>query len=762
MALLTSIAVPLSYSIVMISAVWWPVMPNAVWLIPVSLMSIACLITRRWILFATFIAMSLTLIQGNLYKYQSRVLFQFGTDITIKARVDSYFKKITHGYEVEATVLTINGQKIPLFFRPNVLLRSLSALPPGAIVTAPMSVSSISGALNRAGFDREKHLFSRGIAANVTLSAKNHTIVVSRPHWRATFHRAVRHATQHSRFQGLYLALIFGDRSELTDEVWRQLQYSGLSHLIAISGLHVGIVFALGYTLANATFTLSKLLLRPKARAWLTIYELPLSLFVGFAIALVYCALGYFAISTVRALIMLAVISVLLLWQARIHRMVVILLASSVVLTLVPFSAASLSFWLSFSAVTILVMTHTWLAMRRTQNVFVAAASLHLALSLCFIPIVGYLFQGLSLLGALYNIVFVAWFSICIVPLSLIAALLTMITTELDWLWDILDTALVPLEFAIGFAPLFWLDIGPKELVVLLPLVALVLLYRWLSRQALYTLVLLTIVLRVCMERESEVSVQFYDVGHGLAVAIIQGDEAVIYDTGSAKGNFSMADSVVTPNLIAAGVSRVEGLILSHSDNDHAGGARALQKRWQPTWIRRPEGSTPATQCVRGANWRWRAIEFIALWPPKRVVRAYNPHSCVVLVTYKETHQTKRLLLTGDIEKVSEILLARQLEPLSIDVMSVPHHGSSTSSSSFLHRTIEAKNVVASTRFQSRWSLPSPRVREQYQQNGSVWFETGVDGQVSFDFSGQEIIVSTARSEYLDPWYRQMLRSRVE
>jgi competence protein ComEC len=737
-------------------------MPSTVWLIPASLISIACLITRRWILSAAFIAMSLALIQGNLFKYQSRVLFQFGTDITIKARVDSYFKKITHGNEVQATVLTVNDQKIPLLLRPKVLLRSPTALPPGAFITASVSVNPIFGTLNRAGFDREKHLFSQGIAANVTLSTKNHTIVVSRPHWRASFHRAVRSATKHSRFQGLYLALIFGDRSELGDEMRRQLQYSGLSHLIAISGLHVGIVFALGYAVATMVFTLIKIVLRSKARAWLTLYGLPLSLFIGFVFALSYCALGYFAISTVRALIMLAVISGLLLWQARIHRLVIILLASSAVLTLVPFSAASLSFWLSFSAVILLVLTHTWLATKRQQNAIVTALSLHLVLSLCFVPIVGYLFHGLSLIGALYNVLFVAWFSVCIVPLSLLSALLSMVTTHLVWLWDILDVALTPLEFALGFAPLFWWDIGVMELVFLLPLVVMVLLYRWLSEQALYIFVLLTIAMRFCIGGESEVSIQFFDVGHGLAVAIIQGEEAVIYDTGSANDHFSMADTVVTPNLIAAGVSRVEGLILSHGDNDHAGGVLALQNRWHPTWIRRPEGNTTGTQCVQGTHWRWKALEFTVLWPPKRVHRAYNPHSCVVLVTFENGNQSKRLLLTGDIEKVSEILLARHLKPLSIDVMSVPHHGSRTSSSSFLHRTIEAKNVVASTRFQSRWSLPSPRVREQYQQNGSVWFETGVDGQVSFDFSGQEITVSTVRSEYLDPWYRQMLRSRVE
>jgi len=150
------------------------------------------------------------------------------------------------------------------------------------------------------------------------------------------------------------------------------------------------------------------------------------------------------------------------------------------------------------------------------------------------------------------------------------------------------------------------------------------------------------------------------------------------------------------------------------------------------------------------------------LWPPARVTRAYNPHSCVILVTYQETDRTFRLLLTGDIEKVSEILLSRELEPLSIDVMSVPHHGSKTSSSRYLHQTIDADYAVASNQFDSRWQLPSPVVREQYQNNGSIWYETGRSGQVSFQFIGQEIIVSTARSDYLAPWYRQMLRSRVE
>ncbi|USD59377.1 DNA internalization-related competence protein ComEC/Rec2 [Vibrio sp. SCSIO 43140] len=759
MALLTGIAVPLSYSLVMISAVWWPEMPSIFWLIPTCCTCIACLLKRRWVLSAVFAAMSVALIQGNLFKYQSEVLFRFGTDITIKAQVDSYFKKISHGYEVHATITAINGHPIPSFKAPKVRLRTPFALEAGATFFGPIQLKRLSGVLNQVGFDREKHAFSQGIVGIATLANKKHSFSVSKYHWRAKAHDAVKVATENSPFQGLYLALVFGDRSMLPIEQRKSLQQSGLSHLIAISGLHIGVIFGMGYWVAKSLISFLKLVLPYKLGSNLVHSGQFWSLSIGLLFAYWYCALGFFAISTVRALIMLGILSLLLLTQVRIHRLMVLLVSAAVVLTLVPFSAASMSFWLSFFAVGALLLTLTLLG--KTRGV-IAIVSLHLVLSGLFIPLIGFLFHGIPLLSAAYNFVFVPWFSFCIVPLTLLAAAINMMGFSSDCLWFLLDQALLPLDLLLPYASSFWTPIVHNDLMFVVVLLVSVLCFKWLSTSMITVVFLVSAVQYSMMHREEKVSVHFLDVGHGLSVAIVQGDEAVVYDTGRATPTFSMAEAVLIPNLRALGVKRLEGLILSHADNDHAGGEADLKQNMPPRWIRRPEGNSQVNSCIRGERWKWGAVDFEVLWPPAKVTRAYNPHSCVILVTYQETDRTYRLLLTGDIEKVSEILLSRELEPLSIDVMSVPHHGSKTSSSRYLHQTINADYAVASNQFDSRWQLPSPVVREQYQNNGSIWYETGRTGQVTFQFVGQEIIVSTARSDYLAPWYRQMLRSRVE
>lgn len=155
-------------------------------------------------------------------------------------------------------------------------------------------------------------------------------------------------ATENSPFQGLYLALVFGDRSVLPIEQRKSLQQSGLSHLIAISGLHIGVIFGMGYWVAKSLISFLKLVLPYKLGSNLVHSGQFWSLSIGLLFAYWYCALGFFAISTVRAFIMLGILSLLLLTQVRIHRLMVLLVSAAVVLTLVPFSPASMSFWLSF------------------------------------------------------------------------------------------------------------------------------------------------------------------------------------------------------------------------------------------------------------------------------------------------------------------------------------------------------------------------------------------------------------------------------
>ncbi|MGR5178372.1 DNA internalization-related competence protein ComEC/Rec2 [Vibrio parahaemolyticus] len=759
MTLLSGILAPLLYTLIIVSAVWWPIMPHYYWLIPTSLMSLAFIIKRQLVIGLAFTAMSVALIQGNLLKHQSEVLYRFGTDINIKAQVDSYFKKISHGYEVEVTIFAIDELELDYFARPKVKLRLPVALDIGAVVSAEVKLSPVFGVLNYVGFDKEKFYLSKGLVGEIAISPQSHFIVESHSHWRAQLHNAVTRHTSDSQYRGYYLALIFGDRSQLKPNDWQMLKQSGLSHLIAISGLHIGMVFVVGFVLVRAIAQWLGWLLPRRWRHLLSLQRHWLSALAGLALALTYAALGNFAVSTVRALVMLMVVYGLSVSQRRLPSMLIVLITACVVVTAVPFSAASSGFWLSFLAVVSLMISATL-----TQSYFGIRAMLltHLALTLLFVPIVLYLFQGIASLTPIYNFVFVPWFSFLVVPLLMAAMVFTALGLPCGPLWWLLDTVMVPFENAISLANAFWVALPVDYAVYAIPVLIALALGQVVTKQWCFILLIVTVFGAQLRSISRSFSVHFLDVGHGLSVVIQQGREAVVYDTGRAREHFSMASAVVTPNLYGLGIAHLEGLIVSHADNDHSGGEQVLIEGWRPKWVRKPDKTLGSEPCIRGQKWHWRRVTFEALWPPKPVSRAYNPHSCVVLVTFHWKGGEERVLLTGDIEKMSEILIGRQLEPFTLSVLSVPHHGSSTSSSEYLRQVLIAENAVASTQYNSRWKLPNPKVRESYQQQGINWYETGRDGAVSLRFIDGEMTVSTLRTQNLDPWYRQMLRSRVE
>ncbi|MDA0109121.1 DNA internalization-related competence protein ComEC/Rec2 [Vibrio sp. La 4.2.2] len=760
MTLLTGIVAPLVFSLTLISVAWWPMMPHYYWLIPTSLISIALLIKRCSLIAVVFIAMSVALIQGNLYKHQSEVLYRFGTDITIKGRVDSYFKKITRGYEVELTILSIDGEKLSFFERPSVKLYAPIALTMGDELQALVQLKPVVGVLNQVGFDKEQYYFSNRFLSDIVLADDSHFMVRSTYDWRSKLHRLVTSATKNSIHQGYYLALIFGDRSKLAFEDWARLKHSGLSHLVAISGLHIGIVFAVGYLVGRGALLVLTLLLPIELRYKTTKLRLLLGIFTGLVLAFFYAALGGFATPTVRALLMLVIANSLSIIHIRIMSMTTLLVAASLILTLIPFSAASTSFWLSFLAVSALMVTNSVVSYQFGVRTVLYT---HALLCLLFIPIVVSLFQGVAVASPFYNLLFVPWFSFLVVPLLLLATAVTVLLEEESFIWSLVDILMMPFDYSLNLSSWFWINTPSYLAFYAIPLIFAFILRKVVSLKWLALLLILCAVTLPLKQSGQKVSVHFFDVAHGLSVAIKQGDQAVLYDTGRASPTFSMARTVVTPNLLALGVRELHGVIISHADNDHAGGEIELRNYWEPDWVKKPDGMTEEQLCIRGRTWQWKAIRFEALWPPKRVGRAYNPHSCVVLISFAQgENSVHRILLTGDIEKVSEILIARTLSELDVDVMSVPHHGSRTSSSTFLTQLIHAEHVVASTKFRSHWQLPNDLVKQRYLEQGAQWYETGTLGQINFVFFDGELTVSTLRNQNLDPWYRQMLRSRVE
>ncbi|WP_114832953.1 DNA internalization-related competence protein ComEC/Rec2, partial [Vibrio cholerae] len=436
-----------------------------------------------------------------------------------------------------------------------------------------------------------------------------------------------------------------------------------------------------------------------------------------------------------------------------------ILLTLVAVLLWSPFASLSNSFWMSFLAVAIVLYQ---LASQSQRQVWWKALLWAQVFLVCLMaPVTAYFFGGLSVTAVLYNLVFIPWFSLVIVPALFLGLLLMVVWPSVAaayWPW--VDWTFLPLDWALQFADVGWWVVPIKVQGVVAASVAIVLLYRFMSLKAC-SLLLGMIGLWWWFPSLTPLwRMDVLDVGHGLAIVIEQDERAIVYDTGSSWPGGSYVQSVIEPILQQRGLRQVDGVILSHLDNDHAGDWQGLAERWQPNWIRASQLGTEFMPCIRGESWQWQSLHFTVLWPPQAVSRAYNQHSCVIRMT--DTQSNHSVLLSGDVTAMGEWLLARDGAQLQSEVMIVPHHGSKTSSTAEFIAQVNPKLAIASVAKDNRWNLPNPQVVARYQAQQVEWLDTGHAGQISLFFYPDQLDWFTQRSLGWQPWYRQMLRKGVE
>ncbi|EGI75906.1 ComEC/Rec2 family competence protein, partial [Hylemonella gracilis] len=228
------------------------------------------------------------------------------------------------------------------------------------------------------------------------------------------------------------------------------------------------------------------------------------------------------------------------------------------------------------------------------------------------------------------------------------------------------------------------------------------------------------------------------DVGQGQAVLVRPARHAILYDAGPRYTNESDAgERVLVPLLRALGV-RLDALLLSHRDTDHAGGAAAvlsahpravLLSSLDPAHELR--AGRQALRCEAGQSWEWDGVRFDILHPQAadygliagRTPRA-NTVSCVLRVRAAAPQGTRprTALLVGDIEKVQEARLAAQAaqEPgwLAADLLLVPHHGSKTSSSDVFLDAVAPRIALVQAGYRNRYGHPAPEVMARYGARG--------------------------------------------
>ncbi|MDE1214539.1 DNA internalization-related competence protein ComEC/Rec2 [Vibrio aestuarianus] len=736
-----------SFSLTIISASYWPLMPDWKWAIPFILTFILSIGSKKLrLLSGISVALLVIFTNGNLLHEQSNTIFQAGPNIIINAEVDSLFRQISYGYEGTVSIRSMNGQVLSAFLQPKVRLVAPLPLMIGDKVQFSVMVKPVFGRLNEAGFDLESYYLSQGIVARASVIANTSYYVESLSGLRMEWYQQIRAWLENAPNQGILLALTFGERGDISASQWQALRDSGLIHLIAISGLHIGIAFGFGYSLGLFLMRLhSRMLWAPFV--------------IGSLCALFYAWLAGFTIPTQRALVMCLLNVAIVAFNVRINTLQRLLITLSVVLFIDPFASLSSSFWMSFAAIS--VIFYQLSLPTKSRPLLLRLVVMQVGLIFCMSPVTAYFFGGVSVSAALYNLLFIPWFSFVVVPAIFVALFFTALGADFAatlWLW--LSKLLVPVDWFTSFAGVSWITISSDTLTLLCALLVILIFSPLMSVFTRGISCLIVIAYWVSIPTPLTWKVDVLDVGHGLAVLIEKGGHYVLYDTGSSWQGGDHIQSTVSPILTKRGVDQLDGLILSHMDNDHAGGRTEVERVWQPSWKRASQSLLDYQRCVAGETWQWQQLNFAVVWPPNLAKRAYNPHSCVVRVFDQNTGFS--VLLPGDVDAISEWLLARTSEDLHSTVMLVPHHGSRTSSIDALIKKVQPELVIASLAKGNRWQLPSPMVVERYRKNGAQWLDTGDAGQISITFIDEQYYVNSLRLSHSQPWYRQMLRNKVE
>jgi competence protein ComEC len=242
------------------------------------------------------------------------------------------------------------------------------------------------------------------------------------------------------------------------------------------------------------------------------------------------------------------------------------------------------------------------------------------------------------------------------------------------------------------------------------------------------------------------------DVGQGLAAVLETAGHTLVFDTGPRwRGGTVAARFSLLPYLRARGIRRIDRLVVSHDDVDHAGGVPLIADAMNVERIMAPAGSLAGAgeTCEAGAGWRWDGVEFRVLHPPAGFEGSDNDRSCALGVT----GPGGAVLLLADPEAAAESLLVGR--PIAADVVLIPHHGSASSSSPALTSAVSARFGIASSSFGNHWGMPRADVVARWRAAGTTVLNTAEQGAVRVRIPSAPGPI-TVETERRDPphWWR--------
>lgn len=618
------------------------------------------------------------------------------------------------------------------------------------------------GYMNPGGFDYESWLFQNrlratGYVIDDEVNTRLQKAAGLNPDLlRFAIRNRIGEALPSDALAGFIPALAVGDRGGLSDAHWQVLTATGTNHLIAISGLHIGLVAGIVYLLVLRTWGPLRLFI-PALPG--NVSGVRLAAAAAMLGALVYALLAGFALPTQRALVMLCVYFGMKLYYRTAASSDVLGTALFAILAIDPFAPLSASFWLSFSAVAVILYGVGYRAHLQRRRLW-EWGRVQYIVTMGLVPVLALYYQELPVFSLFANMFAVPWVSLVVIPLVLsgcallpvgVDLLLELALASVHVFWWVMNL-FTAWEFRLlpvsrpGFMSMAVISAG--ALILLLPRGITP---RWLG---LIWLVPLFFPAKSGLPYgAAEMTV--LDVGQGLAVVVRTQRHSLLYDAGPAYASgFNTGAAVIVPFLREKGIGTLDMLVQSHGDNDHIGGLQGLIGALPVSRvISSVPGQIPLLQagdCLDGQSWSWDGVHFQVLHPGSAEQLSANDRSCVVRVEA----QGLVMLLTGDIEERAErSLLQRHGERLRADVLMVPHHGSKTSSTRDFIAAVSPDLAVIPVGYRNRFGLPDPDVVSRYRAYGARLLSTAESGSIRINATRAGLHVTAHREKQRRFWH---------
>jgi len=709
---------------------------------------------------------------------------QEGRDVTIVGTVDSLPHEFDGGSRFNLRVervltpqATVPPRIAISWYGQLAATESEAPVQPGERWQLVVRLQRPHGNANPYGFDYEAWLLEQGVRAtgyvrpagprNVRLDA-----FVPRPghvveRARAALRRHILRQLDGKRYAGVLVALVIGDQRGIPQSSWDVFNRTGISHLVSISGLHITMVAALAAWAVSSLWRRSFFV--EGAALPLRLPAQKAAALAGALVALLYVLLAGSGVPAQRTFYMLAAVAAAL-WFGRVVALShVLCLALAVVVLIDPWAVLGAGFWLSFGAVAVILYANLGRVQCETgwRRTLGMAIRTQYAVTVGLVPLTMLLFAQVSLVSPFANAVAIPVVSLFVTPLALLGALLP--APLAGWVLGLAHLAIELLAIGLTWlaaSPLAVMHApAPQPWIFVLALLgtAWMLAPRgWPQRWAGLAAWAPMLTQLPGAPAAGTFSVTAFDVGQGMALLVETERHRLLYDAGPQYGpGADAAGRILLPYLRGRGIGALDALVISHSDVDHAGGARTLL---EGVTVAQVHSSLPAShpvvqaarrhrRCTAGQAWSWDGVRFELLGPTSQSYQQdglkANARSCVLRVSALG----KAMLLAADIEAAQETqLLASAPGSLRADVLLAPHHGSGTSSTAAFLAAVEPQLGIFQVGYRNRYRHPKREVYERYGSLGIRRLRTDESGAVLLRF-GQTLEVSEFRSERRRYWH---------